>query len=242
MERLKYFIYCRKSEEDEKRQILSIDAQLRELKEYASKCNLHIVKILTESKSARKPGREIFNEMIQRIEAGEANAVLVWQINRVARNHKDGGNFLQLITDGIIKQVDTPHKQYRNTGDDKFFMSLEFGMSTKYSDDLSDNIKRGNRQKYLRGEYCGWAPLGYSNAKVKGNPNIIIDTNEAPIVAKIFEEYSTGKYSLGTMAELINKWGLKTKKGKPIGKSHLQKIVRRECQAFYFVVVCRGRL
>ena len=225
MERLKYFIYCRKSEEDEEKQILSIEAQIRELKEYAKRNNLFVIDILTESKSAHKPGREVFNTMLKRIKSSEANAILVWQINRLARNALDGGQIIWEMDQKIIKQIDTPNKQFLNTGSDKFQMGLEFTMSKKYSDDLSDSIKRGNRQKYLRGEYCGWAPLGYSNAKVNGNPNIIIDPNEAPIVVKIFEEYSTGKYSLGTMAELINKWGLKTKKGKPIGKSHLQKIL-----------------
>src|SRR3990167_1882701 len=225
--KLKYFIYCRKSEEDEKRQILSIEAQLRELKDYALKCNLSIVEILTESKSARKPGREIFNAMLKRIEAGEANAMLVWQVNRIARNHKDGGNVLQFITDGVIKQVDTPNKQFKNTGDDKFVMSIEFGMATKYSDDLSDNIRRGNRQKYERGEYIGWAPIGYINEKINGNPNIVTDPTTAPLVKRVFEEYATGNYSLGTMCSAIASWGLKTQKGKAIGKSHLQKVLTR---------------
>ncbi len=225
MERLRYFIYCRKSEEDEDRQILSLDAQLRELKEYAQKNNLLIIDILTESKSAHKPGREVFNKMIEKIEQGEADGLLVWQINRLARNSFDGGKIIWLMDDKKIKQIDIPHRQYRNNGDDKFFMTLEFGMAKKYSDDLSDNIKRGNRQKYERGEYCGWAPLGYINSKVDGHPNIIIDPITAPIMIKIFEEYSTGKYSLGTLVGLIDKWGLKTKKDKPIGKSHLQKIL-----------------
>lgn len=224
-DKLKYFIYCRKSEEDEKRQILSIEAQLRELKDYARKCNLHVIEILTESKSARKPGREIFNAMLNRIESGEANAMLVWQVNRLARNHKDGGNILQFITDGVIKQVDTPNKQFKNTGDDKFVMSIEFGMATKYSDDLSDNIKRGNRQKYERGEYIGWAPIGYRNEKVNGNPNIVIAQENAQMVKRAFEEYATGNYSLGTMCNAIASWGLKTQKGKVIGKSHLQSVL-----------------
>ncbi len=229
--KLKYFIYCRKSEEDEKRQILSIEAQLRELKEYAQKCDLHIVEVLTESKSARTPGRETFNNMLRRIEVGEANAMLVWQINRIARNHKDGGNVLQMITDGVIKQVDTPHKQFKNTGDDKFFMALEFGMATKFSDDLSDNIRRGNKAKYERGEYLGVAPIGYLNVKISGHPTIALDPEKAPLVKRVFEEYSTGNYSLGRMCELIKSLGLKTKRDLPISKSHLQKILQKE--AYY---------
>ncbi len=222
---LRHFTYCRKSEEDEERQILSLDAQLRENKDYAEKSNFCVVEILQESKSARKPGRGVFEEMIRRIEMGEANAILVWQINRLARNALDGGRIIHLMDEGKLKQIDTPHKQYKNNGDDKFFMTLEFGMAKKYSDDLSDNIRRGNRQKYERGEYCGWAPLGYINSKINGHPNIIIDPIEAPIVVKIFEEYAAGRHSLGSMTKLIDEWGLKTKKDKPIGKSHLQKIL-----------------
>lgn len=59
----KYFIYARKSSEAEDRQVLSIDSQLRELRELARKENLKIVKEFTESKTSKKPGRKIFNEM-----------------------------------------------------------------------------------------------------------------------------------------------------------------------------------
>lgn len=223
--KLKYFIYCRKSEEDEERQILSIEAQLRELKEYAQKSNLRVVDILIESKSARKPGREIFDTMIKRIEVKEANAILVWQINRIARNSLDGGRIIWYMDNGTIKQIDTPHKQFKNNGDDKFFMTLEFGMAKKYSDDLSDNIRRGNRQKYERGEYIGWAPLGYINAKIEGHPNILPEQNSSQLTVKVFEEFSTASHSLGTMTNTIEKWGLKTKAGKKISKSHLYTIL-----------------
>jgi site-specific DNA recombinase len=204
---------------------LSIDAQIRELKEFAQKSNLYIVDILIESKSAHKPGREVFNNLLYRIQMGEANAILVWQINRLARNALDGGTVIWSMDQGKIKQIDTPHKQFKNNGDDKFFMTLEFGMAKKYSDDLSDSIRRGNREKYQRGEYSGWAPIGYLNAKINGHPNIIIDAVKAPIVQKVFQEYATGMYSLGMLCDLIKKWGLVTQKGKPIGKSHLQKLL-----------------
>ncbi len=226
--RLKYFIYCRKSSEDEDRQILSIDAQLRELNEFARASGLRVVDTLIESKSAHKPGREIFNQMMSRIQQGEADALLVWQINRLSRNAKDGGDIIWAIDEKKIIQIDTPHKQYKNNGDDKFFMTLEFGMAKKYSDDLSDNIRRGNREKYKRGEYSGWAPIGYINTKIDGHPNIALDSETAPIVRKVFEEYATGNYSLGQMVEVIKSWGLTTQKGKTIGKSHLQKILMNQ--------------
>lgn len=226
--KLKHFIYCRKSSEDEDRQILSIDAQLRELKDYAQKCGLHIVHIFFESKSAHKPGRDVFDEMIQRIEAGEADALLVWQINRIARNALDGGKVIWMMDEGKIKQIDTPHKQYRNNGDDKFFMTLEFGMAKKYSDDLSDSVKRGIRQKYERGEYPNYAPIGYLNTKINGHCNISPDPERASLVAKLFGEYATGKYSLGQMEKIIASWGLKTRVNKPVSKSHLYRILQKD--------------
>ena len=59
---MKYFIYARKSTDDEDRQILSIEAQLKELREYAQRENLFVFKELIEAKTAKKPGRLVFNE------------------------------------------------------------------------------------------------------------------------------------------------------------------------------------
>ena len=66
----KYIIYCRKSTDEADRQILSIEAQVSELKEYAKKENLQIVDFFSEAKTAKKPGREKFEQMLKLIEKG----------------------------------------------------------------------------------------------------------------------------------------------------------------------------
>jgi len=73
---MKYFIYCRKSTDSEERQILSIEAQLAELREFAVKEKLEIVASLCEAQTAKEPGRKIFGEMLDRICAGEAGGIL----------------------------------------------------------------------------------------------------------------------------------------------------------------------
>ena len=232
--KLKYFIYCRKSEENEDKQILSIEAQLRELKEYAQRCNLRIAETFTESKSAHKPGREKFDDMLLRIESGEANGMLVWHANRIARNMLDGGRVMWFMDKGKIIQIDTPSKTYKNTPDDKFYLGLEFSMAKKSSDDLSVVIKRGNRQKYERGEYIGVAPIGYINIKLNGHPTIAPDPEKAFLIKKLFEEYATGKCSLGQMCELIASWGLRTQTGKRMVKSHLHRVLQKEVYYGWF--------
>ena len=71
MSKPKYFLYARKSTEDDDKQIMSIEAQLFELREFARKENLEILKEFQESKSAKTPGRPVFNEMMLAIETEE---------------------------------------------------------------------------------------------------------------------------------------------------------------------------
>jgi len=76
---MKYFLYARKSTEDEERQIMSIEAQLAELAEYAKRENIKIDQQFIESKSAKKPGREIFNEMMSKVhESKEPIGLIAW--------------------------------------------------------------------------------------------------------------------------------------------------------------------
>ena len=83
---MRYFLYARKSTDEPDRQILSIKAQLTELREYAKKEGLIIAREFIESKTAKEPGREIFNEMIAAIEAGKAQGIIAWHPDRLARN------------------------------------------------------------------------------------------------------------------------------------------------------------
>ncbi len=78
MSKPKYFLYARKSTEDDDKQVMSIEAQLFELREFARKENLEILEEFQESKSAKTPGREVFGSLMMRIEKMSSVGILAW--------------------------------------------------------------------------------------------------------------------------------------------------------------------
>ena len=210
----KYFIYCRKSSEDSGRQVLSIDSQLGVMKEIAIRDDLEIVHTFTESKSAKAPGRDEFNEMMTRIEKGEASGILCWKLDRLARNPVDEGKIKWLLQNGVIKIIKTPERAYL-PGDNVLITSVEFGMANQYLRDLSTNVKRGLKTKLEQGWYPSFAPLGYLNTKVniRGENRIVKDPDRYDLVRKIWDLMLTGKYSALEVLNIANnELGLRTRR------------------------------
>src|SRR5947208_17167317 len=102
-----YVIYARKSTESEDKQVLSIDSQVAELKAHALKHGVTVAEVLTESRSAKAPGRPVFGQLVRRIHRGEVSGVLSWKMDRLARNHLDTGTVLQALADGKLERIIT---------------------------------------------------------------------------------------------------------------------------------------
>ncbi|MDD3940313.1 MAG: recombinase family protein [Candidatus Pacebacteria bacterium] len=143
----KFFIYARKSIDSEDRQVRSIGDQISELQELAKKENLEIVDTIVEKQTAKKPGRPLFAEMLKKLEAGEAVGILAWHPDRLAKNSVDGGQIIYLVDTGVIQELKFPTFWFDPTPQGKFMLSIAFGQSKYYVDNLSENIKRGHRQK-----------------------------------------------------------------------------------------------
>jgi DNA invertase Pin-like site-specific DNA recombinase len=233
-----YFIYCRKSSEAEDRQVLSIESQTRELEQLAAKLNLPIAEILTESKSAKDPGRPVFNQMMQRLYRGEAAGIICWKLDRLARNPVDGGSIIWAIKQHGIK-VMTPAQSYAREDDNIILMYIEFGMAQKYIDDLSKNVKRGLKTKIENGWYPGVAPAGYLNHtdKLTGENTLVKDPERFPLIRRMWDLMLTGLYTPPKILEIANQeWGFRTrptrkKGGNPLCRSALYKIFNKP---FYY--------
>jgi site-specific DNA recombinase len=112
---IKYFGYCRKSSEDDGRQVLSLPAQKKELQTIAESNHLKVLHVYVEAKSAKSEGREMFNQMIARIKKGEARGIICWKLDRLARNMIDGGQIMDLLQRGVIEEIRTYEKPYLPT-------------------------------------------------------------------------------------------------------------------------------
>ena len=220
----KFFIYTRKSTDDKDHQVRSISDQLAELHELAKKELLDIVDVFVEKQTAKIPGRPVFNEMIQRMEKGEASGILAWHPDRLARNSVDGGKVIYLVDTGVIAEMKFPTFWFDPTPQGKFMLSIAFSQSKYYVDNLSENIKRGHRNKLKDGIWPRNAPLGYLNDKM--NKVIIPDPERSQYIVKAFEAYASGKYTLRQIRELVTELGFRSQKEQVLSISNIHDILR----------------
>jgi len=149
--KLKYALYARKSRTDEFAQVRSIPDQIAESKEQAKRTHLNVVAILQEEKSAKTPNqRPVFIQMIKDIRAGKYDGILAWNPDRLARNMLEGGQIIDMIDAGIIKDLKFVTHHFTKDANGKMLLGMAFVLSKQYSDKLSQDVTRGVRKIYSR--------------------------------------------------------------------------------------------
>ena len=236
MNKLAFGEYARKSDEAKERQEFSIPEQKAENEKYKIRENLNVTLQFQDEKSAFKPHkRKQFDEMIRLLRAGVINAILTWKENRLCRNPEEGGILIQMLQDGIIKEIRCVATNAVYTPDsDHLVLQIHFGMANQFSRNLSKDVRRGLEYKCKRGEYPRPAVTGYEGYGEVRKRNIRPHPFEAPILKEIFELAATGRFSLGYLADYTEKKGLKTKTGKKLSKSHIHVILTSPTYYGYF--------
>ncbi len=211
---LRYVLYARKSSEGEDRQVQSIDAQLRVLRQLAEERGFSIVNELTETKSAKAEGmRPIFAQMLRVLKSGQADAVLCWSINRLSRNPEDSGRLAGMLQRGEIRAIQTPERLY-SPADNVLLWAVDAGMANQDILELRRNTGRGTRQKVAQGWFPHRAPEGYLNTPhlPRGTRTILTDPERFGLVRQAFGLILAGTHSAAQAHQVLTReWGYRSR-------------------------------
>lgn len=224
----KYVIYARKSTESEDRQVLSIPAQIEELRESAARSGITVSAVLEEAQSAKEPGRPKFDELMKAIDRGEIAGILCWKLDRLARNPIDGGAIMWALSKRQLATVVTPSRVFTGASDDLLLMSIEFGVSKKYIDDLSDNVKRGHRARIARGWALGIPPSGYLSDR--NTHTITKDPIRYHLLRRAFDYVLASIRPSEVLSILNDQWGYRSpaapgKEGRPLSRTAFYRLL-----------------
>ena len=204
-------IYARYSSDSQREE--SIEGQLRECKEYAQQNNITILgEYIDRALSAKTDNRPEFQRMIKDSYTKIFDTVLVWKLDRFARNRYDSAHYKNILKKNGVKVISA--KETLGAGAESIILeSMLEGYAEYYSVELAEKINRGLKENALKGKINGGTiTLGY---KLTKDQKYIIDEELAPIVQEIFTRYADGETMIA-IANEINRRGFRSAYGNGI--------------------------
>ena len=193
---MKGVIYARYSSDNQREE--SIEGQLRECKEYAERNDITILgTYIDRALSAKTDNRPEFQHMIKESAKGLFDVVLVWKLDRFARNRYDSARYKNLLKKNGVKVISA--RENISEGSEGIILEAMLeGDAEYYSAELSEKVIRGLTDNALKCKYNGGTvPMGYY---IDEQQYYQIDPKTAPVVLEMFTKYSEG----ATMQELVN--------------------------------------
>jgi DNA invertase Pin-like site-specific DNA recombinase len=224
---VEYCLYARKSSEDDERQALSIDSQIKEMAIQGQSQGLRVADIRKESHSAKQSGqRAVFEQLIADIRSGLFTGILSWAPDRLSRNAGDLGTLVDLMDQGRLIEIRTHGQVFTNSPNDKFLLMILCSQAKLENDNRGINVKRGMKTKCELGFRPNMTPLGYLNDHYsgKGQKKVFIDKKRAPIIKQAFEKVVNGA-SGRDIFDWMKLVGFKTKSGKYITLSGVYRML-----------------
>ena len=216
----------------------SIAAQKHRLQQYCERKGLEVVRTFEVVESSTQGDRRDFMQMIEFIrKQRECVALVADKVDRVQRSFKEYPLLDALIQEGLLElhfNTENYIIHRESVSQERLMWSIGVVMAQSYVDSLRDNVKRSIDQKLRIGECIGTAPIGYLNVRdQRGRSQVVVDPDRALLVRRIFQEYSTGQYTLGEMTKKAKEWGLCNYRGfkKPLDKSQMHRMLQNP---FYY--------
>ena len=218
---MKAVIYARYSSDSQREE--SIDGQIRECTAFAEKNGITILRhYIDRAYSAKTDNRPDFQEMIKDSGKKLFDMVIVWKLDRFARNRYDSARYkAQLKRNGV--KVVSATEVISEGAEGIILESVLEGYAEYYSADLSEKVIRGRKENALKCKFNGGTlPIGYV---IDEEQHFQIDPLTAPFVLEVFKRYDEG----ATMKELrdwLNENGIRNKLGKPLTYNSIQHMLK----------------
>jgi len=229
-------LYARVSTPDQQREGYSIPAQIKLLEDYAALNGIVVVSSHVDVETARKSGRTAFGNMLRYLKRNpEVRIILVEKTDRLYRNLKDWaiiddlGVEVHFVKENVVMSDDCRSSE-------KFVHGIKVLMAKAYIDNLSEETRKGMLEKAQQGHWPSFAPIGYLNVRDgQGKSVIAVDPARGPMVARLFDWYATGLYSLKEVTAKAREAGICYRRsGRPIGASTIHNILRNRLYAGSF--------
>lgn len=225
----KAVIYSRVSSDEQKKEGFSIEAQEDLMRKYAREKGFEVVKVFSESQSAKEIGRKEFNSMVSFVRKNKTVEHMIFEKNdRAIRNEFDSATLIELATKTelkihLVKDDMILHKKSKPY--EFFIFTLNTAISALMPRNLSNEVAKGMQKKADNGFYPTKAPVGYMNVRINGRSNIQIDPEKAPYIKKMFELYASG-HSFAAIAEIVSNQGFMLGKTTKCYKSNIEIILK----------------
>jgi DNA invertase Pin-like site-specific DNA recombinase len=231
---IKYCLYARKSTEQEDKQALSIESQVKEMITLAEREGLEIVEIKRESHSSKEVGqRPVYNELINEIRQGKFNGILTWAPDRLSRNAGDLGSVVDLMDQGLLHEIRTYGQKFTNNPNEKFLLMILGSQAKLENDNKMVNVKRGLRARCEMGLWPSVPPTGYlSHSDRNRKCEVVLDPQRSDVIKQMYEKVAydgwSGRKLFFWLKDDIR---FRTKHGKPLTLSNIYIILR---STFYY--------
>jgi site-specific DNA recombinase len=231
---MKCVVYARVSSKEQEKEGFSIPAQQKLLREYAGRMHFEILAKFTDVETAKAAGRIQFGKMVSYLrEHPDIKAILVEKTDRLYRNFRDYVLLEDLDVEiHLVKENETISKNSRSHA--KFIHGIKVLMAKNFIDNLSEEVKKGMREKAEQGDWPNKAPLGYLNNKE--TRQLEVDSDRAQIVAELFELYATGEFSITALHQTAKELGLKYRtSNRHCSRSNIERILKNPIYAGAFI-------
>lgn len=218
---MKAVIYARYSSDNQREE--SIEGQLRECKEYAQRNGILVLQsYIDRALSAKTDNRPEFQRMIRDSAKGLFDTVLVWKLDRFARNRYDSAHYKSQLRKNGVKVVSAT-ESIADGPEGIILESMLEGMAEYYSAELAQKVNRGMRENALKARSNGGTiPLGY---RLDEEHRLKIDPLTAPVVREVFQRYADGE-NLRTIIRSLNERGIRTSRNYPFRHSSFNTMLK----------------